>query len=97
LLLPLLSFIGNLYSFPLISPMGILYYQGLDIMLTIVGQCHVQRFMTLPKQTMTSALKVSKYIITSITARPIGFPLILEFMSFSTFITDIFLYSLRRV
>jgi hypothetical protein len=57
LLLPLLSFIGNLYNIPLISPMGILYYQGLDIMLTIVGQCHVQHFMTLPQKTNNVSFK----------------------------------------
>ena len=45
-----------------------------------------------PIKTITSVLKVYTYIITSITARPVGLIAILVIMSVSPFKTDTILY-----
>jgi hypothetical protein len=48
--------------------------------------------MTSLKKMIKSVVKISTYIITSITARNIGLPAILVIISVSTFITAVALY-----
>ena len=48
-------------------------------------------------KTITSVLKVSTYIITSITTRPIVLAVILAIMSVSTFKTDVILYLMKTL
>ena len=59
----------------------------------LVGQFDVKHIITKIKAT-TSVLKVSTYIITSITARPIRLTVILAIMSVSTFNSDVILYTI---
>jgi len=60
-------------------------------MLKIIGRCNIKHIMILLIKTM-SGLNVSTYIVTSITARPVGLAVILAIMSVSTFITADTLY-----
>ena len=60
----------------------------------LVGQFDVKHIITKIKAT-TSVLKVSTYIITSITARPIRLTVILAIMSVSTFNSDVILYTIN--
>jgi len=56
-------------------------------MLKNISQSEVKHIITSPIKTITSVLKVSTDIITSITARPIGLSEILMIMPVSTFRT----------
>jgi hypothetical protein len=66
--------------------------QELNLILKINSQCDVKHILTSPIKTITSVLKILTYIITSITARPVGFAEIVVIMSVSTFKTDVILY-----
>ena len=55
----------------------------------MISQCDVKHIITLLIKTITSALNVSTYIITSVTA--CGLAAILAIMSVSTFKTDVIL------
>ena len=68
------------------------YWGILRLILKIIGQCDVIHIMTSLKKTIKSVVKISTYIITSITARNIGLPAILVIISVSTFITAVTLY-----
>ena len=74
----------------MISSRDIVSINELTLILKNISQCEVKR-MTLPIKTVTSALKVKTYILTSIPASPIRFAAILEIMSVSTFITAVIL------
>jgi len=66
--------------------------QELTLILKIISQCDVKHiFMSLIK-TITPVMKISTYIITCITARPVGLAVILVIMSVSTFKTAIILH-----
>ena len=62
----------------------------------LVGQFDVKHIITLSIKATTSVLKVLtyRYIITSITARPIRLSAILAIMSVSTFNSDVTLYTI---
>ena len=62
---------------------------------TIIGQCDIRHIITLTLliKDITSVLKVSKYIITSISNRPISLDAILVIMSVSTLKTAFILYA----
>ena len=68
------------------------YWGILRLILKIIGQCDVIHIMTSLKKMIKSVVKISTYIITSITARNIGLPAILVIISVSTFITAVALY-----
>ena len=59
--------------------------QELTLMLKIIVKCDVKHILMSPIETITPVLKISNYIITSITACPIGLTAILVIMSVSTF------------
>jgi hypothetical protein len=69
--------------------------QELTLILKIIGQCDVKHILMSLIKTITSVLKISAYIITSITLRPIGLVAILVIMSFSSFKTAIILYLIQ--
>jgi hypothetical protein len=83
--------ISNMDIFPLISVSSIVSTNCLWYWKQIC-QCDVKHIMTSSIKTITSDLKVSTLIFTSITARHAGLAGILVIMSFSTFITDVILY-----
>ena len=60
----------------------------------VIGQCDVKHIMMLQIKTITSVLKIARYVITGITAHQIRLNVILVIMSVSTFKTDITLYFL---
>lgn len=62
--------IHNFYFF-FISVSDIVGINKLTGKMKIISQCDVERIMTLPIKTITSALRISTYIITGIAARPI--------------------------
>jgi ABC-type polysaccharide/polyol phosphate transport system ATPase subunit len=64
----------------------------LTLILKIISQCDIKCILTFPIKTIATVLKVSTYIITSITACPIGLAARLAIMSVSTSITAIILY-----
>ena len=78
--------IGNLDIFHLILPSDILNINKLTVILKMISQSDIKCIMTLSMNTIASVLKVSTYIITSITARPIRLAVILAVMSVSTII-----------
>ena len=49
-----------------------------------IGQCDITLRRLIPKKTITPVFKISTYIISSMTARPIGLAVILAIMSVST-------------
>jgi len=59
-------------------------------MLKISNQCYIKDIMMLQIKIIMQVLKISTYIITSITARPSGFTAILA-VSVSTFKTAVIL------
>ena len=77
--------IVNLDIFPLISWSNIVSINKLTLMLENISQYDVTLRRSIPIKTIKSVLKVSTYIITSITAHPIGLTLILAIMSVSNF------------
>ena len=62
-----------------------------------IGQCDVKHIMTLPIKTITSILKVSTNIITSIAARSNGLAAIQAIMSVTTFKAAVILYIWREI
>ena len=62
----------------------------------IASQCDVKHIMMPLIKAITSVLNVSAYIITSITARPMGLGVIPAIMSVSTFKAAVFLYTYIR-
>ena len=78
--------IGNLDIFHLILPSDILNINKLTVILKMISQSDIKCIMTLSMNTIASVLKVSTYIITSITARPIRLAVILAVMSVSAII-----------
>ena len=66
--------------------------QELTLILKIIGQCDVKHILTSQIKTIMPILKISTYIITSITARPVRLASILAIMSVSTFKADVILY-----
>ena len=64
----------------------------MTLILEIIGWFEVKHIMMLPVKTMTLVLKVSTYITTSITARPIRLAAILVIMSISTLKWTVILY-----
>jgi len=64
---------------------------GMTMILKIIGQCDVKHIMTLLIKTITSVLKVSTHIITSLLACPVRLAAILAIMSVSTFKTAVIL------
>jgi hypothetical protein len=63
--------------------------QELTLILKIIGQCDVKHILTSQIKTIMPILKISTYIITSITGRPVRLSSILAIMFVSTFKTDI--------
>ena len=68
---------------------------SLILILKFITQCEVKHIIMLLIKTITSVLKVLKYIITSIIVSPLGLAALLEEMSVSTFITVVILYLSR--
>jgi hypothetical protein len=67
-----------------------------DLGVKYIDRMHpIVLIMTSLKKTIKSVVKISTYIITSITARNIGLPAILVIISVSTFITAVTLYIYR--
>ena len=69
----------------------------LTLILKIIGQCDFKHILTSLIITTTPVLKISTYIITSITARPVRLSVILAIMSVSTFKTAVILYIVKLV
>jgi len=65
--------------------------------LKIIGQCDVKHIIMSPIKTITLVLKVSTYIITSITAHPIRLAEILVTMYVSTFKTAVIILYLPEL
>ena len=82
------AFIWNfLFDFAVILPISTnWFWYWILLVVKHIMMLHV------PIKTITSVLKVYTYIITSITARPVGFIAILVIMSVSPFKTDTILY-----
>jgi hypothetical protein len=85
-------FTGNLDI--LTSPSDIVSINERIMILTIIGQCDIRHIitLTLPIKDITSVLKVSTYIITSISNCPISLDAILVIMSLLTLKTAFILY-----
>jgi hypothetical protein len=64
----------------------------LTLILKIISQRDIKCILTFPIKTIATVLKVLTYIITSITACPIGLAARLAIMSVSTSVTVIILY-----
>ena len=85
-------FIDNLFIVPLISPRDMSTPTDW-LMLKIIGQCNVtSSTLWLAGKTITSVVKVWRYIITDIAAIPIGHAAILMVLSVPAFITFVILY-----
>jgi len=67
----------------LISLCDIVSINEQAIILNIIDQCGVRHILTSPIKTITPVLKISTYIITSITAHPVELAAILVIMSLS--------------
>ena len=72
------------------------HVQELTLILKIVGQCDIKHTLTSPIKSITPVMKISTYIITSITARPVRLAVILVIMSVSTFKTTVILFYMYR-
>ena len=70
--------------------------QELTLILKIIGQCDFKHTLTSPIKSIMPVMKISTYIITSITARPVRLAAILVIMSVSTFKTTVILYYMYR-
>jgi hypothetical protein len=68
------------------------HVQELTRIMKIIGQCDIKHVLTSLIKTTTPVLKISTYIITSITACPVELAVILAIMSVSTFKTAVILY-----
>jgi len=60
--------------------------------MNIICQCDVKHILALPIKTITSVLKASTYIITSIEAHPIRLAAVLVIMSVSTYETTVIIF-----
>ena len=78
--------------FLLIALSDVVSINEMTLILEIIGWFEVKHIMMLPVKTMTLVLKVSTYITTSITARPIRLAAILVIMSISTLKWTVILY-----
>ena len=65
---------------------------AVSMILKIIGQYDTKHIMMLLIKTITAVLNVSTYIITCITALPIGLAVVLAIMSVSIFTTASILY-----
>jgi hypothetical protein len=72
------------------------HVQELTLILKIIGQCDIKHTLTSPIKSITPVMKISTYIITSITARPVRLAVILVIMSVSTFKTTVILFYMYR-